>query len=99
MKLEFSRQGLEKYSNIRYHGNSSSGSRVVPCSRTDRQTDRHDEASSRFSQFCEERLESKIEAAQVALLRTIVLALSLFVLLVDLGFVNACFLCTAVYLK
>jgi len=27
----------------------SSGSRVVPCGRTDR----HDEANSRFSQFCE----------------------------------------------
>jgi hypothetical protein len=60
------------------------------------QTDRHDEASSRFSQFCEERLESKIEAAHIALLKTIVLALSLFVLPVDFGFVNACFLCTAV---
>jgi len=30
--------------------NPSSGSRGVPC---DRRTDRHDEANSRFSQFCE----------------------------------------------
>jgi hypothetical protein len=33
--------------------NSYSGSRVVPCGRTDRQIDRHDEANCRFSQFCE----------------------------------------------
>ena len=62
----------------------------------ERTDSRLDEASRRFSQFCEERLESKIEAAHIALLRTVVRALSLFVLPVDLGFVNACFLCTAV---
>jgi hypothetical protein len=51
IKLEFSRQFLEKYSNIIFHGNPSSGSRVVPWGekdgrtgrreggRTDRQTD------------------------------------------------------------
>jgi len=49
MKLEFSQQFFEKYSNIRFHKNSSSGSRVVPCI----QTDRHDEANSHFSQLCE----------------------------------------------
>jgi len=40
MKIEFSRQIFEKYSNIRFHGNSSGGSRVVPCGRTDEQTGR-----------------------------------------------------------
>jgi hypothetical protein len=42
MKLEFSRQIFEKVSNIKFHQNSSSGSRVVPCGQTDtdRQTDR-----------------------------------------------------------
>ena len=40
---------FEKYSNIRLHENLSSGSRTVPCGRTDR----HDEASNRFSQFWE----------------------------------------------
>ena len=30
MKFEFSRQILEKYSNIKFHENPSSGSRVVP---------------------------------------------------------------------
>jgi len=40
---------FRKYSNIRYNENPSSGNRVVPC----RRTDRHDEDSSRFSQFCD----------------------------------------------
>jgi len=35
MKLEFSRQILDKFSNIKFYENPSSGSRVVPCGRTD----------------------------------------------------------------
>jgi hypothetical protein len=31
MKFEFSRQIFEKYSDIKFHENPSSGSRVVPC--------------------------------------------------------------------
>ena len=38
MKLEFSRRIFEKYSNIKFHKNSCSGSRVVPCGRPDGQT-------------------------------------------------------------
>jgi len=38
VKLEFSRQVFEKYSSIKFHENPSSGSRVVPCGRADRQT-------------------------------------------------------------
>ena len=38
MKLEFSRQSFEKSSNIKFNQNLSSGSRVVPCGRKDRQT-------------------------------------------------------------
>ena len=34
MKLEFSGQILEKYSNIKFHENPSSGNRVVPCKQT-----------------------------------------------------------------
>ena len=49
IKLEFSRQTSEKYSNIKFHENPSSGNRVVPCGRTHR----HDKANSHFSQFCE----------------------------------------------
>ena len=39
MKFEFSRQIFEKYSNIKFHENPSSGSRVVPCGPTDGRTD------------------------------------------------------------
>ena len=49
MKLQFSRQIFEKYANAKFHECPSSGSRVVPCG----QTDRHAEANTRFSQFCE----------------------------------------------
>jgi hypothetical protein len=53
MKVEFSRQILEKYSNIRCLKTLSSGSRDVPCGQTEGQTDGNDEANSHFSQFCE----------------------------------------------
>jgi len=39
MKLQFSQQILEKYSNIKFYENPSSGSRVVPCGQTDGKTD------------------------------------------------------------
>ena len=39
----------KKKAQIPFHQDPSSGSRVVPCGRTDN----HDEATSRFSQFCE----------------------------------------------
>jgi len=35
----FSRQIFEKFSNIKFHENPSSGSRVVPCGRIDGRTD------------------------------------------------------------
>jgi hypothetical protein len=39
MKLEFSRQILEKkYYDVKFDENSSSGSRVVPCGQTDRRS-------------------------------------------------------------
>jgi len=38
MKLEFTRDIFEKYSNIKFHVNPSNGSRVLPCGRTDRLT-------------------------------------------------------------
>jgi len=43
MGLEFSRWIFEKSSNIKFHENPSSGSRIVPCRWTDRQTDRQKE--------------------------------------------------------
>ena len=45
----------KKNSNIKFHENPSSGSRVVPCG----QTDRHDDANSRFSQILRTRLKKK----------------------------------------
>ena len=42
---------------------------VVPFARTDRQTDRHDEANSRFSLFCEKRLKQvKLEGRNLNIL-------------------------------
>ena len=49
MKLEFFRQIFEIYSNLSFHEILSSRSQVVTCG----QSARHDEADSRFSQFCE----------------------------------------------
>ena len=49
MKLQFSRQILVKYRNTRFYENPSREGKVVPCG----PTDEHDEADSRFSQFCE----------------------------------------------
>jgi len=46
---EYSLQIFEKYSNIKFHENSSSGSRVVPCGRKDGQTDRH--VKAKYSLF------------------------------------------------
>ena len=48
-EAEFSRQIFGKYKHIKFHENPPSWSRVVPCGRTGR----HNEASSRLSQFCE----------------------------------------------
>jgi hypothetical protein len=48
IKLEFFPYIFEKFSNIKFHENLSSGSRVVPCGHP-----RHDKANSHFSQFYE----------------------------------------------
>jgi hypothetical protein len=51
MKLKLFRQILEECPNIKFHKNLCIGSRVFPCGRRDGQTDRHDEANSRFLKF------------------------------------------------
>jgi len=56
IKLVLARQIFEKYSNIKFHEHPFFGSPVVPCGRTDRQTDKN-EAHSRFSQFGERASE------------------------------------------
>jgi len=53
MKVEFSKQIFEKYSNAKFNENLSNGSRFVPWDRTDGQTGRYEDGSSRSSQFCE----------------------------------------------
>jgi len=40
IKLQFSQQIFEKYSNIKFQENASSGNRVVPCERRGGQKDR-----------------------------------------------------------
>jgi len=51
--MKFLKQIFEKFSNMKFQENLSGGSRVVPCGRTCRKTDRHDEANSRFSKLYE----------------------------------------------
>ena len=41
----------DKYSDIKFRENPSSGTLVIPCGRTDRQTDRHDKVHIFFSYF------------------------------------------------
>jgi hypothetical protein len=53
MKLEFSQQILKKYSNIKFHENPSTGNAAVQCVQMDGLKDRHNEANSRLSHFCE----------------------------------------------
>jgi hypothetical protein len=57
IKCVFSQQLFEKSSNIQFYERPSFGSRIVQCGQIDGQTDgrtnKHDEANSRFSQFCE----------------------------------------------
>jgi len=48
MKLEFSRNIFEKSSNFKFNENPSSGSRVVPCGRTDGRTDMSNLISLRY---------------------------------------------------
>jgi hypothetical protein len=60
MKLEFSRKIFKKSSNMNFRENPSSGSRTVPRG----QTDRHNEANCRFSQFFECVLKGKAVPVQ-----------------------------------
>ena len=61
MKLEFSRQLFEKYWNVGFHKNPSSGNLHVPCGRRDgdRQTDMT-KLTVRFSQFREKRPKNEL---------------------------------------
>jgi len=56
--LNFPRHIFAKYPNIKFHGNTSSGSRVVPCGKMERRTYRQYEANSDFSQNLRMRLKT-----------------------------------------
>jgi len=51
-ELEFSRQILERYSNIKFHENPSVGAMLFPCGRTAGLTEGHGEGTN-FLQSCE----------------------------------------------
>jgi hypothetical protein len=54
IQLEFCIQIFAKYSNTKFHENPCNESWLVSCSRlAEGDRDRHDEAKSRFSKFCE----------------------------------------------
>jgi len=67
MKLEFSRQILEKYSDINFYENPLSGIRVIPCG----QTDGHDEANSNFFAILRTRLKT-ISKLQIVILSSFI---------------------------
>ena len=51
IKLEFSQHIFENSSNIKFYGNSSSGSRVVPSGQAGGKTDGHDKLLVAFRNF------------------------------------------------
>jgi hypothetical protein len=57
MKVEFSRQIFDKYSNVNFHENPFSRSRVILCG----ETDGHDKANSCFSQFGERAKNDRLK--------------------------------------
>jgi len=64
MKLEFSRQVFEKYSNIRFHENPFSGSRVVPCGQRDMKklvVAFRERALQRMLELCKTDLRSTVQ--------------------------------------
>jgi len=58
MKIEFSRQNFNKFSNIKFHKNPFSVSRIVPCGQTDGETDGNKEANNHS--FTVSRMRLKI---------------------------------------
>jgi hypothetical protein len=59
MKLVFPPQIFEKFPKTKFNEYPSRRSPVAPCGRTDKHTDRYDEANSRSSQFFERAYRKK----------------------------------------
>jgi hypothetical protein len=53
VKDEFSPQNFEKSSNMKFHENTPTDSRVAQCGHTDGRTYKRDEGNRRFSKFFE----------------------------------------------
>jgi hypothetical protein len=81
MKLEFCLQTFEKYSNIKFNENPSSGSRAVPCGlmdgRTDGQTDRQTDMVQLIVAFCNCTNAPKRITAEMVSRRTAITILNL----------------------
>jgi hypothetical protein len=67
----------KRLSSIRFHQNPSNENRAVPYGQTDGRKDRHDEANSRSSQFCERvwKLLERLARKNVLLLLLLLLLL------------------------
>ena len=70
MKLEYSRQTFEKYSNIKFHENPPTGNRVSPWGRTDIRTDMT-ELAERVSRTCLKMFLSVAQSTVIHLLPAI----------------------------
>jgi len=67
MKFVVSQKIFERYSNIKFHENPSSRSRVVPCGRTDGQTDRQANRTKQGMAFRNFSKALKITCHRIAL--------------------------------
>jgi hypothetical protein len=79
MKLGFSRQLFKKSLNIKFHENRQMGAELF-------HTDRHDEANSRFSQFCESAKSPNMSECDITLASFVLLSniFSAFTVLISL---------------
>jgi glycine betaine/choline ABC-type transport system substrate-binding protein len=59
--IKLSQQLIEKYPNVKFHENPSSGSRVVQCGQTDGQVERYDEVNGRLCAILRTRLKQQMQ--------------------------------------
>jgi hypothetical protein len=73
IKLEFSQHILDNSSNVKFHGNSSSGSRVVPCGEAGGQTDGRDKLLAAFRTFANTPNRDSIIIIIILIIKSIIL--------------------------